>query len=124
MTATHNLAPFSGGSYAELRQVLSSQIQVLSPSIDQIMGFIGKFRKVDGSEVDIEVVLREALANAIVHGNREDSSKYVYVWCRCAIDGTEVSIRVQDQEQVLKAIQFPIPPARNIFSARPGAGST
>ena len=66
MTATHNLVLFSRasdrGADPELRQLLSSQIQVISPSIDQIMDFIARPRKVDGSEVDIEVALRETLA--------------------------------------------------------------
>ena len=79
MAGAHNLVLFSGAAYAELRQLLPSQIQVLSPSIDQIMGFIAKLRKVDGSDVEIEVALREALANAIVHGNGEDSRKHVWV---------------------------------------------
>jgi serine/threonine-protein kinase RsbW len=38
----------------------------------------------------------EALANAIVHGNHEDSRKCVYVACRCSTDG-EVSITVRDE---------------------------
>ena len=50
----------------------------------------------DGSEFGIELALREALANAIVHGNQEDPHKRVYVVCRCSTDG-EVSITIQDE---------------------------
>jgi serine/threonine-protein kinase RsbW len=42
--------------------------------------------------------MREALANAIVHGNKEDLRKRVYVVCRRTTDG-EVSIRVEDEGQ-------------------------
>lgn len=126
MTATHNLVLLSRasdrGAYAELRQLLSSQIQVISPSIDQIMDFIVKLRKVDGSEVEIEVALREALANAIVHGNREDSCKHVCVRCRCTTGG-DVSITVQDQGTVLKPTKYPTRQRQGICSARRGAGS-
>jgi len=108
MTATDNLVLFSGSAYAELHQLLPSQIQVLSPSIDKIMGFIAKLRKVDGSEVEIEVALREALANAIVHGNGEDSRKHVWVRCRCTTDG-EVSITVQDEGQGYESHTVPDP---------------
>ena len=108
MTATDNLVLFSGGAYAELRQLLASQIQVLSPSIDQIMDFIAKLRNVDGSEVDIEVALREALANAIVHGNGEDSRKHIWVTCRCTTDG-EVSITVQDEGRGFESDTVPDP---------------
>jgi serine/threonine-protein kinase RsbW len=47
-------------------------------------------------ETDIEVALHEALVNAVVHGNDENSCKRVYVTCRCYMDG-EVSITVRDQ---------------------------
>lgn len=83
-------------AYAELRQSLPSQIPVISPALDQTLDFLAKQRKADGSEIDIEVALGEALANAVIHGNREHSSKRVSVTCRCTRDG-EVSIRVQDQ---------------------------
>lgn len=84
--------------FVELRQFLPSQIEIISPFVDQLMRFITRFRNADGSELDIDLALHEALANAIVHGNRRDARKLVFVVCRCTIDG-EVSIRVQDQGQ-------------------------
>ena len=84
--------------FVELRQTLPSSIPIISPFVEQLMCFIARFRNSDGSELDIEMALREALANAIVHGNHEDSRKRVYVSCRCATDG-EVSITVQDDGQ-------------------------
>jgi serine/threonine-protein kinase RsbW len=59
------------------------------------MRFILNFRSADGSESDIELAMHEALANAVVHGNGENSCKRVYVSCRCYMDG-EVSITVRD----------------------------
>jgi len=46
------------------------------------------------------MALREATANAVIHGNGEKSYKraYVYVGCRCYMDG-EVSITVRDEGQ-------------------------
>jgi serine/threonine-protein kinase RsbW len=87
---------FRSVPFVELRQILPSQIAIISPFVEQLMGFIARFRNSDGSELDIEMALREALANAIVHGNRQDSRKSVYVSCRCTTDG-EVSITVQDE---------------------------
>jgi len=60
------------------------------------MRFILKFRSPDGTEADIEMALREALANAVIHGNGENSCKRIYVECRCYMDG-EVSITVRDE---------------------------
>lgn len=93
---SHSPQVFRSISFIELRQSLPSQIWIISPFVDQLMPFIARFRSSDGGELNIELALREALANAIVHGNHEDPSKRVYVVCRCATDG-EVSITVQDE---------------------------
>lgn len=82
--------------FIELRQSLPGQIKIISPFVDQLMRFIARFRCRDGSEVNIDLALREALANAIVHGNRKDPQKRVYVVCRCSTDG-EVAIIVEDE---------------------------
>ena len=84
--------------FIELRQSLPSRIAAISSFVNQLMRFILKFRSADGSEIDIETALREALANAVVHGNEENSYKRVYVDCRCYMDG-EVSITVRDEGQ-------------------------
>ena len=42
------------------------------------------------------MALREALGNAVVHGNQEDPEAKVHVRCRCG-PGDEVSIVVTDQ---------------------------
>jgi len=46
-------------------------------------------------ESDVEIALREALANAIIHGNHENPRKRVYVRFRCEPD--EVSLAVKDE---------------------------
>src|SRR6266446_4176831 len=82
--------------YVELRQSLPSRVGVVSPFVDQLMRFILNFRMADGSEIDIEMALLEALANAVIHGNGDNSGKRVYVRCRCYMDG-EVSITIRDE---------------------------
>lgn len=82
----------------ELRQCLPSQVEAISPFVDQLMGFVKLFRGANGSEINIEIALREALGNAVVHGNRGNSLKFVFVVCRCSIEG-EVSITIRDQGQ-------------------------
>jgi len=87
---------FRSVPFVELRQSLPSRISIISPFVEQLMCFIARFRNSDGSELDVEMAVREALANAIVHGNQQDPRKSVYVACRCTTDG-EVSITVQDE---------------------------
>src|SRR5467141_4955167 len=82
--------------FVELRQSLPSRVGVVSPFLHQLMRFILNFRMGYGSEGDIEMALLEALANAVIHGNGDNSGKRVYVTCRCYMDG-EVSITVRDE---------------------------
>jgi serine/threonine-protein kinase RsbW len=83
-------------SFIELRNTLSSDVDIVSPFADQMMRFISKFRGADESNVEIELALREALVNAMVHGNKADYHKRVYVRCRCTADG-EVTVTVEDE---------------------------
>jgi serine/threonine-protein kinase RsbW len=100
MAHTQSLLPLPRTAHSvpfvELRQSLPSRVAVISPFVDQLMRFIQNFRNMDGSEVEIEMALREALANAVIHGNGENSYKCVHVECRCYMDG-EVSITVRDE---------------------------
>jgi serine/threonine-protein kinase RsbW len=97
-TQSLSLLPRNGHSvpFVELRQSLPSKVAAISPFTEQLMRFILNFRMADGSEIDIEMALREALANAVIHGNGDDSRKSVYVTCRCYMDG-EVSVTVRDE---------------------------
>ena len=94
--------------FVELRHSFPSDVQAISPFVDQLMRFIGRFRSVDKNESDIELALREALANAIVHGNREDPLKRVFVICRCNTNGA-VSITVRDEGQGFEIESIPDP---------------
>jgi len=47
------------------------------------------------SESDVEIALREALANAIIHGNHENPGKHVHVRCRC--EPSEITLAIKDE---------------------------
>ncbi len=51
---------------------------------------------VQGAEFGVELALREALGNAVTHGNQEDPEKKVHIRCRCG-PGNELLIVVTDQ---------------------------
>jgi serine/threonine-protein kinase RsbW len=95
---SHTLQPSRAVPFVQLRQSLPSQVAIISPFVDQLMQFIARFRNPDESALNIETALREALANAVTHGNQEDPRKLVFVVCRCTTDG-EVSLTIQDQGQ-------------------------
>lgn len=97
-TQSFSLLPLAPHSFPfiELRQSLPSKVAAISPFVEQLMSFILKFRNADGTEIDIEMALREALANAVTHGNGQNSHKRVCVSCRCYMDG-EIVITVRDE---------------------------
>jgi anti-sigma regulatory factor (Ser/Thr protein kinase) len=97
-TQSPSLLPGNGHSvsFIDLRQSFPSKFAAISPFVDQVMRFIPNFRRADGSETDIEMALREALANAVTPGGGDDSGKRVHVDCRCYMDG-EVSFAVRDK---------------------------
>jgi serine/threonine-protein kinase RsbW len=91
MTIAHN----QGGPCIELERSLPSEVAAISPFVDKLMLLIRECACVPEGESDVEIALREALANAIIHGNHENPRKHVYVRCRCKLD--EVSIAVKDE---------------------------
>jgi serine/threonine-protein kinase RsbW len=112
-TQSLSLLPRNGHSvpFVEVRQSLPSKVAAIFPFADQLMRFILSFRSADGSETDIEMALHEALANAVIHGNGENSAKPVYVECRCYMDG-EVSITVRDEGRGFDCNAIPNPTFR------------
>jgi len=109
-TQSLSFLPRNGHSvpFVEVRQSLTSKVAAISPFVDQLMRFILNFRSADGSETDIEMALHEALANAVTHGNGENSHKRVYVGCRCYMNG-EVSITVRDEGRGFHSNALPDP---------------
>jgi serine/threonine-protein kinase RsbW len=75
---------------------MPSEINVISPLMDQLMRLIEGSRCVVGGEFAVELALREALNNAVVHGNAMDPHKLVKVHCRCE-SGKGVWLSVRDQ---------------------------
>ena len=86
----------SGTSVLEIDSWMPSRIQAISLSVDRLMRLIERSECVPGEEFDVELALREALENAVVHGNQEDPDKKIHIRCRCQ-PGKEISIVVTDQ---------------------------
>ena len=88
--------PESPVSIIHVELTMKSEIAALLPVVDELMVLIRKSRCVPGGERDVECGLREALDNAVVHGNREDAQKQVHISCRCE-PGRDVSIVIRDE---------------------------
>jgi serine/threonine-protein kinase RsbW len=105
MTIAHN----QGALCLELERSLPSEVAAISPFVDKLMILLRKCGCVPEGESDIEIALREALANAIIHGNKENPGKHVAVCCGCKAD--EVSFAVKDEGRGFDINNMPDPTA-------------
>jgi len=86
----------SSGAPLEVHTWLRSEIGLISPFVDWLMSLIDQSRCVDGKEEFVELALREAVSNAILHGNRSEARKLVHVRCCCeATNGMFIVVRDQ-----------------------------
>ncbi len=74
--------------------VFAGTLSTMDAARDQIMEFVREHVTDQQTELDILVALQEALANGVVHGCRDDSSKKVR--CTVCVGPSEVSITVHD----------------------------
>jgi serine/threonine-protein kinase RsbW len=86
------------GSLLEIDAWIHSEIKAISPLVERLMRLIEGSHCITGEELAVELALREALNNAVVHGNRLDVHKLVHVRCRCKV-GEGISLIVSDQGQ-------------------------
>jgi len=66
-----------------VRVTLAAHRGSVDPVVEQVMGFVRQIKCAIGKEDAIELSLQEALANAVVHGAKEDSSKVVECLVYC-----------------------------------------
>jgi serine/threonine-protein kinase RsbW len=91
---------------------MPSQVEAISSTVEQLMQMIAPSRCLVGNEFAVELALREALNNAVVHGNQMDRGKLVEIHCRC--DGRRgVWLLIKDQGEGFNpdAVPDPLGPA-------------
>jgi serine/threonine-protein kinase RsbW len=115
---------FAGGGAGSLLEIdawIPSEISAISPLVERLMRLVEGSHCVTGEEPAVELALREALNNAVVHGNRLDARKLVHVRCRCRV-GKGISIIVSDRGQGFDASSVPDPVAVENLLAEHGRG--
>src|SRR5258708_19246519 len=60
-----------------LRVTLSADRTTVDPVVQEVMAVVRQMNGIDGKDDAIELALQEALANAVIHGAKEDASKTV-----------------------------------------------
>jgi len=100
--------PHVVGPNATLSITMRSEIDGILGAVDWLMTMIQECNCVLGDERDVEIALREALANAVLHGNHQDAEKKVQINCRIQFGG-EVSIIVKDEGKGFDPKKVPDP---------------
>ena len=91
----------------EIEYSMPSKIDNISLVVENVILMLTQLACVPGGEEAVEIALREALNNAVVHGNHSDPQKRVSVKCRC-ISG-EIFIAVKDEGQGFDFSKIPNP---------------
>ncbi len=71
------------GLLLRLELTFLADVDAIAPVVERVMGLADEMGCSRGKEFEIEVALREALVNAVVHGCRKDPAQSVQlsVWC-------------------------------------------
>ena len=111
----------TGASFLEIDAWIHSEIKAISPLVDRLMRLIEGARCIAGEEPAVQLALREALNNAVVHGNGMDARKLVHVRCRWEL-GKGVSLIVSDQGKGFNPDAVPNPLSVENREAERGRG--
>ena len=100
---------------------MPSEIPAISPFVDRVMRLIEESGCFASDVLAVELALREALNNAVTHGNAMAPNKLVEVRCRCE-RGKGVWLAVRDQGKGFDPSAVPNPLAPDRLEAVHGRG--
>ena len=96
--------------------IVAADVNAISPIVQGVMEIIREMKCTAGKEYEIELALREALANAIIHGCKRDPAKKVACCVACDVS-RGMLIVVRDPGPGFDPASLPNPVVgQNIFS--------
>jgi anti-sigma regulatory factor (Ser/Thr protein kinase) len=108
-------------SACKLDVTISANPKAISGVVDGVMQIAREMKCAEGNEFQIELALREALANAIVHGCNNDPTKKVECCVACT-ESSDVVILVRDPGEGFIPSAVPNPLAAENVLATHGRG--
>jgi serine/threonine-protein kinase RsbW len=95
---------------------IQAEVNAIRPIVDRILQVIRQMKCGAGKEVEIDLALQEALANAVIHGCGNDPSKRVEVCVACD-ESRGLLIVVRDPGPGFDPSSIPSPiTGQNVFS--------
>jgi anti-sigma regulatory factor (Ser/Thr protein kinase) len=103
-------------SACKLDVTIPAKPSAISGVVDGVMQIVREMKCAEGNEYEVDLALREALANAIVHGCNNDPGKNVECCVACT-ESSDVTIVVRDPGEGFVAGAVPNPlAAQNLHS--------
>jgi len=76
---------------------LPSRIDTIATAAAAVAEFVGRSGISDDVAFGIDMAVREAMANAVIHGNKLDETKLVEINVKSSLDSLEISVHDQGQ---------------------------
>jgi serine/threonine-protein kinase RsbW len=112
------IQPMVGSPGVCVSLTMSSEIDAISLVVDRLMSVMRLPHCLPADERDVELALREALANAVIHGNKTDPRKKVHIDCHVH-PGRELAFVIRDEGSGFDPSKVPDPTkAENILSEK------
>ena len=111
----------------ELRFNLRADIDAIAPIVHRVTELAQQMKCVPGREMQIALALQEALANAVIHGAKNDNSRTVECWVSSLEDAVgakphELLIVIRDFGEGFDPAAVPSPKAGENLRADHGRG--
>lgn len=74
---------------------LPSRIETVAAAAAAVAEFVGRSGVSDDAAFGIDMAVREAVTNAVLHGNRQDDNKTVELVLKSSPDAVEISVHDQ-----------------------------
>lgn len=101
--------------------LVESKIEAINPVVEELMRLLTANCCPGEHEVAVQTALREALANAIVHGNHNDLNKKVRVCCACD-SAKGILIAIKDEGEGFDPAKVPSPLIGEHLASEHGRG--